>query len=275
MSVTINQLPLITTITAGDQIILWSTNNGDSRRASVSALVTFVTANYVVPLASGVSGVLPVGNGGTGVTTATGTGSVVLSASPTLATPTLTGLTNVASLNATGPVGIGVVGATRALQVQDDSGTTEVALFSNVTGSGNQAGISVSLGSTANNTDSWHLVGSTQTVGVWYLYGNGTTSYSSDERLKKNIVTARTDYLADVQALRVVRYNWWNDADGTPPELGLIAQEVEAIFPRLVQDAAHPTKDGINHKVLKSSPLLFILIAAVQELAARVEALEA
>jgi hypothetical protein len=37
-----------------------------------------------LPLSTGVTGTLPVANGGTGVTTSTGTGSVVLSASPTL-----------------------------------------------------------------------------------------------------------------------------------------------------------------------------------------------
>jgi len=42
-----------------------------------------------VNLASGVTGTLPVANGGTGVTTSTGTGNVVLSTSPTLTTPVL------------------------------------------------------------------------------------------------------------------------------------------------------------------------------------------
>lgn len=42
-----------------------------------------------VSLTTNVSGILPVLNGGTGVTTSTGTGSVVLSTSPTLTTPTL------------------------------------------------------------------------------------------------------------------------------------------------------------------------------------------
>ena len=40
-----------------------------------------------IPLATGVSGTLPVANGGTGVTTSTGTTNVVLSHSPTLVTP--------------------------------------------------------------------------------------------------------------------------------------------------------------------------------------------
>lgn len=42
-----------------------------------------------LPLTTGVTGTLPVANGGTGVTSSTGSGSVVLSTSPTLVTPAL------------------------------------------------------------------------------------------------------------------------------------------------------------------------------------------
>jgi hypothetical protein len=42
-----------------------------------------------LPLTTGVTGTLPVANGGTGVTTSTGTGSTVLSISPSLVTPVL------------------------------------------------------------------------------------------------------------------------------------------------------------------------------------------
>jgi hypothetical protein len=50
-----------------------------------------------LPLITGVTGTLPVANGGTGVTTSTGTGATVLSTSPTIVNPTITGVGTIAS----------------------------------------------------------------------------------------------------------------------------------------------------------------------------------
>jgi hypothetical protein len=64
-----------------------------------------------ISLSSSVTGTLPVANGGTGVTTSTGTGSVVLNTSPTLVTPVLGTPTSVTLTNATGlPVSTGISG---------------------------------------------------------------------------------------------------------------------------------------------------------------------
>ena len=64
-----------------------------------------------VSLTAGVNGTLPVANGGTGVTTSTGSGNTVLSTSPTLVTPILGTPTSATLTNATGlPLSTGVTG---------------------------------------------------------------------------------------------------------------------------------------------------------------------
>jgi len=62
-----------------------------------------------LPLTTGVTGTLPVLNGGTGTTTSTGTGNVVLSTSPTLVTPALGTPSAINLTNATGGTGTGSV----------------------------------------------------------------------------------------------------------------------------------------------------------------------
>jgi hypothetical protein len=71
-----------------------------------------------LPLTTGVTGTLPVANGGTGVTTSTGTGAVVLGTSPTLNNPTITNYTE-------SVVAIGTVGATNTIALTN--GTVQTA----------------------------------------------------------------------------------------------------------------------------------------------------
>ena len=115
----------------------------------------------------------------------------------------------------------------------------------------------------------------TQTGGTvaYRIYNNGTTFSISDERHKKNIETARDGYLYDIQHLRVVKYNWKDQDDAEPKELGLIAQEVATVFPGLVQHAN--LSDPDSELGVKSSVLTFMLIKALQEATTRIEALEA
>jgi hypothetical protein len=189
----------------------------------------------------------------------------------------LTANTERARIDTSGNLLVGTTSSTGKITVTAANGTSPIGYFVNSTSSGNVSGIGTSIESNGNNTSSYHLRSITQNINVWYLYGNGTTSFSSDQRLKKNIETARNGYADDLCKLRVVKYNWHNQDDGTPKELGLIAQEVEQVFPNLIQEIDDRTVlNGIeNTKVLKGSVLPFMLLKAIQEQQALITALTA
>jgi hypothetical protein len=83
-TVAISQLPEATTTSGSDVYPLV--------QSSITKKITFTNlfANATgIPIIAGTTGTLSVARGGTGVTTSTGSGNLVLSTSPTLATPTL------------------------------------------------------------------------------------------------------------------------------------------------------------------------------------------
>lgn len=100
---------------------------------------------------------------------------------------------------------------------------------------------------------------------------NGTYGTISDAAWKENITDA-TPKLDDINSLRVVNYYLTEDhrPEGEPATklLGFVAQEVERVFPGLVDTAPGGTK------TVKTSILVPMLVKAIQELTARVEALE-
>ena len=49
---TINQLPVINTISSGDQLPVYSPNNGDARRTSIGSLLTFFQQSFASPTVS-------------------------------------------------------------------------------------------------------------------------------------------------------------------------------------------------------------------------------
>jgi hypothetical protein len=92
-----------------------------------------------LPLTTGVTGTLPVLNGGTGVTTSTGSGNNVLSTSPTLVTPILGTPTSGTLTNTTGlPISTGVsgLGTGVATFLATPSSANLIAAVTNETGTG-------------------------------------------------------------------------------------------------------------------------------------------
>jgi hypothetical protein len=132
-----------------------------------------------------------------------------------------------------------------------------------------------------------------------YFAGNvyATGSYqSSDEQLKKNIFPLNgKDILSKIGQIKPVRFEFLSEAEsrqkGLPllgakegEHIGLLAQEVEKIFPELVMDVVSPLTDengmpdkertSVTIKAIDYNGLIVALLSAVQEQQARIEELE-
>jgi hypothetical protein len=251
--------------------------------------------------------------------TNTGTGDNVLATSPTLVTPALgtpssgvvTNLTGTASININGTVGATTPadGSFTTLKASSDvlfgasvaNGKTTVE-YSTASSNGiyceNKADNvdvggacfhgNLSSGTGTNNTTAVIFRGRSAGADRFYVFGNGdvvntNNSYGalSDVKLKENITDA-TPKLDKLNQVRIVNYNLIGE---DRKQIGVIAQELEQIFPGLIQE--HPDRDkddndlGTKSKSVKMSVFVPMLIKAMQEqqaiinaLTARVSALE-
>jgi hypothetical protein len=111
------------------------------------------------------------------------------------------------------------------------------------------------------------------TTGEIRATNNVTAFFSSDERLKDNVQVI-TNALAKVLQIRGVEFDWNNltePEDGyfvRKHDVGVIAQEVEKVLPEVVATR----EDGI--KAVKYDRLIPLLIEAIKELKAEVDALK-
>ncbi len=93
---------------------------------------------------------------------------------------------------------------------------------------------------------------------------------ASDERLKQNITSlATSSALAGINALNPVSFNWRDPSMGNQEQFGLIAQQVETVFPNLVQ-RTNPTELTPGGTLTVNYPgFISPMILAIQELDAR------
>jgi len=128
------------------------------------------------------------------------------------------------------------------------------------------------------STIGYHFYADNQTTAKFYVLQNGdvrnsNNSYGaiSDIKLKENIIDA-TPKLYDLLKVKIRNYNLISDEDKTK-QIGVIAQELEEIFPSLISEDIIMNSDE-KIKTVKYSVFVPILIKSIQELSAKVTLLE-
>ena len=181
---------------------------------------------------------------------------------------------------------VDIYGGSNSVGVFKNSG--DVALGGTITSATNYTGSKLFVNGTSGNVG----IGTTAPADRLQVFGDirlGTTgsngcikdfggtgitgTCSSDERLKTNIVDLTDGYLDKMNNLRLITYNWneqansLNKVNTTTTNYGLLAQNVESVFPELV------TTDSNGYKQVNYSRLPIYLLKALQELSKKVTSL--
>ena len=202
-------------------------------------------------------------------------------ASSTSATYEVAG-TNTISASGANVIALNTNGSERARI--DSSGNLLVGTTSGQNGGSTFSGLLTSYRATSTTSNAVFLVssdvGGTANVNFRVLASgnaqNTNNSYGaiSDVKLKENITNA-TPKLAQLNQVRVVNYNLIGDAN---KQLGVIAQELEQIFPNMVEETADKDSEGndlgTTTKSVKYSVFVPMLIKAIQELKAEIDELK-
>ena len=172
----------------------------------------------------------------------------------------------------------------RKLQVE--ASTTTLLLHNTNNTSGTFCNIWQLGGGNTDNTSSYYLYCDTDFIGVRaVIYGNGNmanvnNSYGaySDIKLKENIVDA-TPKLDDLLKVKIRNYNLKGEET---KQIGVVAQELEEIFPSMIDESIDTEKNeetgevinlGTTTKSVKYSVFVPILIKGMQEQQTQIQAL--
>jgi hypothetical protein len=161
----------------------------------------------------------------------------------------------------------GKIGSTNAIEITGNNSVSAA------TGNGQAAhGSSTTLGNVLLGQGSSYditFLNKSGSVAGYVATGATTITTSSDERIKENLVPI-TNAISKVSSLRGVIGNFVKDFDPTlARQPFLIAQDVDKVLPEAVVKA-NPDQWGVNY-----TQVIPLLVAAIQELTTRVEALEA
>ena len=170
-------------------------------------------------------------------------------------------------------IGEGALVPSNRLHVTGGGNGSYVAIFDN-TGDGSTAhGIIIKAGDDGHDDNDTHDIQFLESGGVEVGEldsdsGNLALSDASDERLKKNIVDTATKGLDIVNGTKMRDFKW--KRNDISMECGIIAQELQQVFPRAVKEG----DDEDKTLRIRKTDFIYVLVKAVQELSAKVEALE-
>jgi hypothetical protein len=114
---------------------------------------------------------------------------------------------------------------------------------------------------------STNITGNTVVTGILSVTDDITAFYTSDQRLKDNI-TPIEDPLAKVLSISGNTFDWNDKSHKSGHDVGVIAQEIEKVLPEAVT-----TRDN-GYLAVDYQKVVPLLIEAVKELSAKVDALE-
>jgi len=133
----------------------------------------------------------------------------------------------------------------------------------------------------------WRILSSNQSniydishVGTYAHFGtsggNRNVNYAtSDETLKENIIDSTYDAGSFIKNLKFRDYKWKESEGGAHVSCGIVAQEVETLDSELVYQTADGITGELSPRSLNTMNFATISAKAIQEILAKVEALEA
>lgn len=186
-------------------------------------------------------------------------------------------------IDSSGNVGVGATSSGSRFHSESSANQT-VGYFKNTNASNSNDGVQIAI--SRNTTDGSYRALTYYNAGAsayrfWVLDSgnvqNTNNSYGafSDVKLKENIVDA-SPKLANLMQVKVRNYNLIGD---TNKQLGVVAQELETVFPAMID--VSPDKDsegndlGTTTKSVKYSVFVPMLIKAIQEQQALITQLQA
>ena len=161
----------------------------------------------------------------------------------------------------------GVITVNAYLQGKDYSGSTRYMTTSFATDGQRVAGFGVSA-------STLYIACQSGTAGS--TYANKTVAISSsDVRLKTNITDSEVSALPFINAIPVRAFDWTDGRLDKHQRIGMVADELEAIDPKLAVGGGYDEDGSMNVKSVDTFYLTGYLLKAVQELSAKVDKLEA